>query len=53
MATVSESNMNMNEANERDPYNNNSYGTLEDAAYLNVDLCPKCEEKCAKPSTAP
>ena len=28
----------MNEANERDPYNNNSYGTLVDSGYKLVDL---------------
>jgi pyruvate/2-oxoacid:ferredoxin oxidoreductase beta subunit/NAD-dependent dihydropyrimidine dehydrogenase PreA subunit len=28
----------MNAANERDPYNNNSYGTLVDSEYLFVDL---------------
>jgi pyruvate ferredoxin oxidoreductase beta subunit len=28
----------MNAANERDPYNNNSYGTLVDSDYLSVDL---------------
>jgi len=28
----------MNAANERDPYNNNSYGTLVDSEYLLVDL---------------
>ena len=28
----------MNEANERDPYNNNSYGTLIDSGYVPVDL---------------
>ena len=28
----------MNEANQRDPYNNNSYGTLVDSGYLNVEL---------------
>ncbi len=28
----------MNEANERDPYNNNSYGTLVDSEYVPVDL---------------
>ena len=35
MATVPKS---MNEANERDPHNNNSYGTLVDSPYVNVDL---------------
>src|SRR4026207_159604 len=33
MATVS-----MNEANERDPFNNNSYGTLVDSGYKFVNL---------------
>ena len=28
----------MNEASERDPHNNNSYGTLVDRPYLQVDL---------------
>ena len=28
----------LNEANKRDPYNNNSYGTLEDAGYRLIDL---------------
>src|SRR5258708_32392298 len=28
----------MNEANERDPFNNNSYGTLVDSAYKLVNL---------------
>ena len=28
----------MNEANDRDPYNNNSYGTLVNGEYLRVDL---------------
>jgi pyruvate ferredoxin oxidoreductase beta subunit len=28
----------LNEANERDPYNNNSYGTLVDSGYKMVDL---------------
>ena len=28
----------MNEANERDPFNNNSYGTLVDQAYKLVSL---------------
>ena len=28
----------MNESNERDPYNNNSYGTLVDREYVNVSL---------------
>jgi len=37
MATVSEENS-MNTANERDPYNNNSYGTLVDDGYKKVSL---------------
>ncbi len=37
MATA-ENPVSMNEANQRDPYNNNSYGTLVDSGYLNVDL---------------
>ncbi|MCH2131580.1 MAG: thiamine pyrophosphate-dependent enzyme [Pirellulaceae bacterium] len=28
----------LNEANDRDPYNNNSYGTLDDAGYKQVNL---------------
>lgn len=28
----------MNESNERDPYNNNSYGTLVDRPYLSIEL---------------
>ena len=28
----------MNEAHDRDPFNNNSYGTLEDDSYKLVDL---------------
>ena len=28
----------LNDANDRDPFNNNSYGTLEDSAYKMVDL---------------
>ncbi|HVT27032.1 MAG TPA: hypothetical protein VHE81_03335, partial [Lacipirellulaceae bacterium] len=28
----------MNEANERDPFNNNSYGTLVDRPYVEVEL---------------
>ena len=35
MATV-ETNTSMNEANERDPFNNNSYGTLVDGDYLHI-----------------
>ncbi|QDU43886.1 Pyruvate synthase subunit PorB [Symmachiella dynata] len=39
MATVDETaTANMNEASERDPQNNNSYGTLVDAPYISVDL---------------
>jgi pyruvate/2-oxoacid:ferredoxin oxidoreductase beta subunit/NAD-dependent dihydropyrimidine dehydrogenase PreA subunit len=37
MATVNEP-RSMNEANDRDPYNNNSYGTLVDRPYLDVNL---------------
>ena len=37
MATVSEHNS-MNDANERDPYNNNSYGTLVDDGYKRIRL---------------
>ncbi len=37
MATVNEP-RSMNEANDRDPYNNNSYGTLTDRPYLDVSL---------------
>ncbi len=37
MATA-ENTASMNEANSRDPYNNNSYGTLVDSPYVNVDL---------------
>ena len=37
MASVSDRNS-MNDANERDPYNNNSYGTLQDDQYRLVDL---------------
>ena len=37
MATV-EATRPMNEANERDPYNNNSYGTLVDREYVEVKL---------------
>ena len=37
MATVDQS-ASMNEANERDPKNNNSYGTLVDSDYVKVDL---------------
>ena len=38
MASVQDSNSGMNDANERDPYNNNSYGTLVDDGYISVDL---------------
>jgi len=37
MATV-DKNASMNRANDRDPYNNNSYGTLVDGAYRDVEL---------------
>src|SRR3972149_2287012 len=37
MATV-EAPRSMNEANDRDPYNNNSYGTLVDRPYVHVKL---------------
>jgi pyruvate ferredoxin oxidoreductase beta subunit len=37
MATVSHPNS-MNSANDRDPYNNNSYGTLVDREYVEVSL---------------
>src|SRR5262245_27851580 len=37
MATA-EKPVSMNEANERDPFNNNSYGTLVDSDYLHVKL---------------
>ena len=37
MATVEEP-RSMNEANDRDPYNNNCYGTLVDRDYLKVSL---------------
>ena len=37
MATVEKS-PSMNDANQRDPYNNNSYGTLVDRGYVNVEL---------------
>ena len=36
MASVD--NRSMNEANDRDPYNNNSYGTLVDRSYVEVEL---------------
>jgi len=39
MATVDDKhNVSMNEASERDPQNNNSYGTLVDSSYLTVEL---------------
>ena len=38
MASVQDSNSGMNDANDRDPYNNNSYGTLVDDGYISVDL---------------
>lgn len=38
MATDSKPTGGMNEANERDPYNNNSYGVLVDDSYLQVKL---------------
>ncbi len=37
MATVNDP-KSMNEANDRDPYNNNSYGTLVDSGYIDVEL---------------
>ena len=37
MATVDKP-TSLNEANERDPHNNNSYGTLEDASYRLIEL---------------
>ena len=37
MATVSD-NKSMNEASERDPFNNNSYGTLVDSGYKKIRL---------------
>ncbi|HRX82651.1 MAG TPA: 4Fe-4S binding protein, partial [Pirellulaceae bacterium] len=37
MATVSD-NKSMNEANDRDPFNNNSYGTLVDSGYKKIKL---------------
>ena len=37
MATVDDS-RSMNEANDRDPHNNNSYGTLTDRDYVGVEL---------------
>lgn len=38
MSTGLENDRSMNEASERDPFNNNSYGTLVDAPYKTVDL---------------
>ena len=38
MASVQDPDGKMNDANERDPYNNNSYGTLVDDGYIPVDL---------------
>ncbi len=37
MATVSD-NVSLNEPSDRDPFNNNSYGTLDDASYRQVEL---------------
>ena len=37
MATVTNKDS-MNQSNDRDPFNNNSYGTLQDASYIDVDL---------------
>jgi len=37
MASVSD-NPSLNEANDRDPFNNNSYGTLENASYRQIHL---------------
>ena len=37
MATVSD-NASLNEPSDRDPFNNNSYGTLDDASYRQVEL---------------
>ena len=37
MATVTNKDS-MNQSNDRDPFNNNSYGTLQDASYIEVDL---------------
>ncbi len=36
--STTEASKSMNEANDRDPFNNNSYGTLLDSGYLNVEL---------------
>ena len=38
MATVDRPRPSMNEASDRDPYNNNSYGTLVDRDYMDVEL---------------
>jgi pyruvate/2-oxoacid:ferredoxin oxidoreductase beta subunit/NAD-dependent dihydropyrimidine dehydrogenase PreA subunit len=38
MSSVTEKTTSMNEANERDPFNNNSYGTLVDTPYKYVSL---------------
>ena len=38
MASTADQDRSMNDANERDPYNNNSYGTLVDDGYIQVDL---------------
>ena len=38
MASTADQDRSMNDANERDPYNNNSYGTLVDDGYIPVDL---------------
>ncbi|MFV1967617.1 MAG: thiamine pyrophosphate-dependent enzyme [Pirellulaceae bacterium] len=39
MATVNDTSLaSMNEAHERDPHNNNSYGTLVDCGYANIKL---------------
>jgi len=35
---IAENQPSMNEANPRDPYNNNSYGTLVDDGYKKVSL---------------
>ena len=37
MSTANE-NQSMNEANDRDPFNNNSYGTLVDDGYKKISL---------------
>src|SRR3954447_20292279 len=38
MAATTETLPSLNEANERDPYNNNSYGTLVDSGYKLIEL---------------